>query len=192
MGKANIMSKNTCAMTEDGNSDSRPRLIAVDRAEMMRHLDELETAMNQTLQDMRSLVEESKRVPLTTTVVIDLAELINLGEKLNKVLIQTFLLKQIFLLRGKIDDLTRDFEVNKKHVLKHSLELYKEEIAAGRWDAELQKLMRSIIRLYDGDAAEQREYWKQKLKDLEKKVCGQGPGIVTENAKKQEGQKDDE
>ena len=72
------------------------------------------------------------------------------------------------------------------------MELYKEEIAAGRWDAELQKVMRSIIRLYDGDAAEQREYWKQKLKDLEKKVCGQGPGIVAENAKKQEGQKNDE
>ena len=27
---------------------------------------------------------------------------------------------------------------------------------------------------------------------FEKKVCGQGPGIVAENAKKQEGQKDDE
>ena len=101
MGKANIMSKNTCAMTEDGNSDSRPSLIAVEKAEIMSHLDELEKAMNQTLQDMRSLVEESKRVPLTTTVVIDLAELINLGEKLNKVLIQTFLLKQIFLPEGK-------------------------------------------------------------------------------------------
>lgn len=192
MGKAHIISKNMCAMAEDGNSNSRPSLIAVEKAEIMSHLDELEKAMNQTLQDMRSLVEKSKRVPLTTTVVIDHAELIHLGEELNKVLIQTILLKRIFLLRGKIDDLTRDFEVNKKYVLKHSLELYKEEIAAGRWDAELQKLMRSIIRLYGGDTAEQREYWKQKLKDLEKKVCGQGTGIVAEHAKKLEGQKDDE
>ena len=192
MDKANIIIKNMGAMAEDGNSDSHPNVITVDKEEIMRHLDELEKAMNQTLQDMRSLVEESKRIPLTNTVVIDQTELINLGEELNKVLIQTVLLKQIFLLRGKIEDLTRDFEVNKKYVLKHSLELYKEEIAAGRWDAELQKLMRSIIRLYGGDTAEQREYWKQKLKDLEKKVCGQGTGIVAENAKKQEGQKDDE
>ena len=113
MGKANIISKNMCVMAEDGNSDFRPSLIAVEKAEIMSHLDELEKAMKQTLQDMRSLVEESKRIPLTNTVVIDHAGLINLGEKLNKVLIQTVLLKQIFLLRGKIDDLTRDFEDNK-------------------------------------------------------------------------------
>lgn len=94
MGKANILSKNMCAMAEDGNSDSRPSLIAVDRAEMMRHLDELETAMNQTLQDMRSLVEESKRIPLTNTVMIDPTELMRLFGELKKVSLEQILVNR--------------------------------------------------------------------------------------------------
>ena len=123
MGKANILSKNMYAMAEDGNSNSRPSLIAVDRAEMMRHLDELETAMNQTLQDMRSLVEESKRIPLTNTVMIDPTELMYLWAELNKVS-----LERIFINRKKEDRMKAQEE------LAELLENYKKWIETYQWN----------------------------------------------------------
>lgn len=165
MEKADQIVKGMRAMVGESNSDSLPNVVTVDKEEMIRHLDEIETTMNQSLQVMRNFVEDSKRLPLTNKIMIDPTELINLGEGL-----KTVLLKQVFRIIEIIDDLTGTSELLRESVLKKSLGMYKEEIEAGRWDEELQRMMRSIVRLYGGDTAEERGYWKQQLKDLEEKV----------------------
>ncbi len=95
MDKANQIMKNMGAMAEDGNSDSQPNVIAVDKAEMLHDLADLETAMKQTLQEMRNLVEESKRIPLTNTVMIDRKELMRLFGELKKVSLEQIYIDRI-------------------------------------------------------------------------------------------------
>ncbi len=165
METADQIVKGMRAIVGESNNDSLPEVVTVDKEEMIRYLDEIETTMNQSLQVMRNFVEDSKRLPLTNRIMIDPTELINLGEGL-----KTVLLKQVFRISEIIDDLTGTSELLRESVLKKSLGMYKEEIEAGRWDEELQRMMRSIVRLYGGDTAEERGYWKQQLKDLEKKV----------------------
>lgn len=78
MEKADQIVKSMRDMVGESNNDSLPNAVTVDKNAMLRLLDELEMAMNQPLEDMRTLIESGKRLPLTNIVIINREELMHL------------------------------------------------------------------------------------------------------------------
>ena len=94
MEKTAQIVKDIRKLVEESKNDSLENEIAVDQEKMMSLLEKFEdnwmeigdVSINQALQDMKSLIEYSPRIPLTNIGIINKAELTRLLVELERVL----------------------------------------------------------------------------------------------------------